>query len=95
VTACLDHAARTGQYAPVVALTAGMAALLRLDGPWTEAIARHADAVRAARELGDLQGEARALRSLGDVRAVTGDYAAAAQAAKEALGISRYLGKPG
>ena len=92
VLACLDYAARTGQHARVVALTAGMAALLRLDGPWAEAIARHAYAVLAASELGDPQGEARALCSLGDVRAATGDHAAAARDVEASLGICCDLG---
>jgi DNA-binding SARP family transcriptional activator len=92
VLACLDYAARTGQHARVVALTAGMAALLRLDGPWTEAIAHHADAVLAARELGDVLGEARALGSLGDVRAATGDHAAAARDVVASLDICCDLG---
>ena len=39
--ACLDYATRTDQHSRVVALTAGMAALLRLDGPWGVAIVRH------------------------------------------------------
>ena len=39
--ACLDHATGTGQHARVIALTAGLAGLLRLDGPWADAITRH------------------------------------------------------
>ena len=90
--ACLDHATRTGQHARVVALTAGLAALLRHDGPWTDAITRHAAAVQAARHLGDRPGEASALNELGVVRRLTGDYPGAAQALEEALGIYRDLG---
>ena len=44
--ACLDHATRTGQHARIIALTAGIAALLRHDGPWAEALTRHATALR-------------------------------------------------
>ena len=47
--ACLDHVTHSGQHARVVALTAAMAALLRQDGPWADALARHATAVEAAR----------------------------------------------
>jgi hypothetical protein len=36
--ACLDHATATGRHARVVALTAGIAGLLRSDGPWADAI---------------------------------------------------------
>jgi len=90
--ACLDQAGRAEQHARVVALTAGLASLLRLDGPWIYAIERHADAVRAARMLGDLRSEARALSSLGDVRVATGDYAAGVQDLEVSLDICRDLG---
>jgi tetratricopeptide (TPR) repeat protein len=90
--ACLDHAGQTGQHARVVALTAAMAALWRHDGPWTDAIARHAAAATAARHLRDQPGQAGALTDLGDVRQLAGDNVGAAQALEEALGISRGLG---
>jgi tetratricopeptide (TPR) repeat protein len=89
--ACLDHAAGTGQHARVTALTAGLAGLLRLDGPWADAIARHTAAVQAARQLGDRLGQAGALNDLGDVRYATGDFPAAVQALEQALGIYRDL----
>jgi tetratricopeptide (TPR) repeat protein/transcriptional regulator with XRE-family HTH domain len=90
--ACLDHVTRTGQHARVVALTAGIAGPLRRDGPWAEAITRHTAAAEAARHLGDRLGQASALTDLGEVRCVTGDYPAAAQALEQALGIFRDLG---
>jgi tetratricopeptide (TPR) repeat protein/transcriptional regulator with XRE-family HTH domain len=90
--ACLDHAAGTGQHARVVALTAAIAALLRQDGPWSDAITRHTTAVQAARHLGDRLGEAGALYELGAVRRLTGDYPGAAGALGAALGICRDLG---
>ena len=90
--ACLDHVTRTGQHARVTALTAGLAGLLRSDGPWADAITRHTAAVQAARYLGDRLGQASALSDLGDVRRLTGDYPAAAQALEQALGIYRDLG---
>jgi tetratricopeptide (TPR) repeat protein/transcriptional regulator with XRE-family HTH domain len=92
VLACLDYVTRTGQHARVVALTAGTAAVLRQDGPWTDAITRHAVAVAAARQIGDRLGLANALDDLGIVRRLTGDYAGAALAQDEALGIYRDLG---
>ena len=46
--ACLDQATAAGQHARVIALTAGLEGLLRHDGPWDEAITRHAAAVQAA-----------------------------------------------
>ena len=94
--ACLDHATDTGQHARIIALTAGLAGLLRHDGPWAEALTRHTAAWRAAQRLGDRPGQASALTSLGIVRGRTGDYPAAARDLQEALGISRDLGdRPG
>ena len=90
--ACLDHAAGTGQHARVTVLTAGLAGLLRLDGPWVDAITRHTAAIQAARHLGDRLGQAGALNDLGDIRRLTGDYPAAAQALEQALDIYRDLG---
>jgi tetratricopeptide (TPR) repeat protein len=90
--ACLDHAAAAGQHARVIALTAGLAGLLRRDGPWADAITRHAAAAQAAQRLGDRLGQAGALNDLGVVRWLTGDYPAAAQVLEQALGIYRDLG---
>ena len=90
--ACLDHATGTGQHARVIALTAGLAGLLRRDGPWADAITRHTAAIQAARYLGDRLGQATALNGLGEVRLLTGDYPAAARAQEQALGIYCDLG---
>ncbi len=90
--ACLDHATRTGQHARVVALTTAVAALLRQDGPWTEAIARHTIAVQATRHLGDRLGEASALTDLGDALYLSGDFRGAAEVQEKALSIYRDLG---
>jgi tetratricopeptide (TPR) repeat protein/transcriptional regulator with XRE-family HTH domain len=90
--ACLDHATGTGQHARVTGLTAGIAGLLRRDGPWADAITRHTAAIQAAQHLGDRLGQANALNDLGDVRRLTNDYPAAAEAQEEALGIYRDLG---
>jgi tetratricopeptide (TPR) repeat protein/transcriptional regulator with XRE-family HTH domain len=91
--ACLEHAVSTGRHARVIALTAGLAGLWRLDGPWAEAITRHTAAVQAARHLGDRLGQANALSDLGVVRRLaTGDFPGAAQVLEEALGIYRDLG---
>jgi tetratricopeptide (TPR) repeat protein len=90
--ACLDHATCAGQHARVVALTATVATLLRQDGPWADAITRHDTAVRAARQLGDRQGEAGAHSDLGTVRRLTADCRGAAAEAEAALTIYRDLG---
>ena len=90
--ACLDHATTTGQHARTIGLTAGLAGLLRRDGPWAEAITRHGAAIQATQYLGDRLGQANALHDLGDMRRLTDDYPAAAQALKQALDIYRDLG---
>ena len=90
--ACLDHATATGQHARVTALTAGLAGLLRSDGPWAEAIVRHTAAVAAARQLGDRLGQANALCDLGPIRWLTGDHRAGVQDLEQALAIYRGLG---
>jgi DNA-binding SARP family transcriptional activator/uncharacterized protein HemY len=90
--ACLDHAAEAGQQAQVVALTAALASLLKQDGPWADALARHGVAAQAAKEAGDRRGQANALINLGVVRHLTGDYPGAAQALEHALALARDLG---
>ncbi len=90
--ACLDHATSAGQHERVIALTAALAELLRRDGPWTEAITRHAIALQSAQHLGDGLGQASAVTSLGDLRRLTGDYPAAAADLEQALAIYRDLG---
>ncbi len=90
--ACLDRAAATGRHGLVVALSAGLAGLLRLDGPWAEAITRHTAAVEAARHLGDLLGQANARNDLGDARFMACDYQGAARDLELALAIYRDIG---
>jgi tetratricopeptide (TPR) repeat protein/transcriptional regulator with XRE-family HTH domain len=94
--ACLDYATRASQHARIIGITAGLAGLLRHDGPWADAITRHTAAIQAARHLGDRLGQAGALRELGIVRRMTGDHPDAAQELEQALGIYRDLGdRPG
>jgi len=90
--ACLNHVTQAGQYARVTALTAALAELLRRDGPWAEAITRHAAAAQSARKLGDRLGQANALNNLGDARRLTGDYPGAIVDLEQALAIYRDLG---
>jgi tetratricopeptide (TPR) repeat protein len=85
--ACLDQVTAGGQHARVVALTGGLAALLRSDGPWTEAITRQEAALRAARQLGDLAATGGILIQLADLHQLTGDPQGAERMLEEALGI--------
>jgi tetratricopeptide (TPR) repeat protein len=89
--ACLDHVTRNGQQARVIALTAALAEMLRRDGPWTEAIARHVTAIQAARQLGDQLGEANILTDLGVARQLNGDNRGAARDLEQALTLYRHL----
>jgi DNA-binding SARP family transcriptional activator len=93
LAACLEHAARAGDRARVVALTAAMAAVLQHDGPWPRAIARHEDAACAAADLGDRTGQASALNQAGLLRRLTGEYPAAELVLGQALDIFRDLGE--
>jgi tetratricopeptide (TPR) repeat protein len=88
----LDQATEAGQHARVVALTAALAALLRHDGPWAEAITRHHSAIAAARHIGDQLAQAAALADLGDLLRATGDSRGAALALDDALGRYTDLG---
>jgi tetratricopeptide (TPR) repeat protein len=90
--ACLDHATGTGQHARVIALTTNIAALLRLEGPWADALTRHAAALRAARCLSDKRGQARILSELAPVQRFTGDWQDADKTLNEALDLFGGLG---
>lgn len=90
--ACLDLVTSAGQLDRVVALTAGLAGLLRMDGPWTDAIVRHTAAVQAAARTGRPLSRADALDDLGIVLRLSGDYGGAVQAQQQALDIYRELG---
>ena len=90
--ACLDLVTRGRQHARVITLTAAIATLLRHDGPWTDALSRHAAALDAARHLGDRLAEANAQHETGVIRRLTGSYAEAIQAQRAALDIYRDLG---
>ena len=90
--ACLDKATSSGEHARVIALTAGLSGLLARDGPWTDAISRHTNAIAAAQSVGDQLGQASALTDLGKVLGLAGDSAAAVHAEELALGIYRNLG---
>jgi transcriptional regulator with XRE-family HTH domain/tetratricopeptide (TPR) repeat protein len=90
--ACLDYATRAGQHARAIALTAGIAGLLRHDGTFPDAVTRHLAAAQAASRLGDRLGQANALTDLGSVRWRMGDYPGAAKALEQALEIYRDIG---
>ena len=55
-----------------VDLTLAIAPLLQIDGPWSDAMRLQETAQREAASLGDVQGEADALRNLGQLTLLTG-----------------------
>ncbi|WP_197084845.1 ATP-binding protein [Saccharothrix sp. ST-888] len=92
LTAAVTRATARAQHARAVALTASLATLLLLDGPWTQAARLHRSAAAAARTLGDRNGEAAALCDLGRTHHATGDYHASAELYERALAIYREIG---
>src|SRR5689334_3518947 len=96
LTACLRFAVDSGLDEATVAISAGLANLLRTDGPWPSAIAVQTAAVAAAERLGDRAGQARALTELGVVRYKSGDYPGAEESLRTAVTLYRKTGvKPG
>jgi DNA-binding SARP family transcriptional activator len=65
LTACLRDGIETRLDERTAALSAGLANLLRTDGPWPKAIIAQAAGADAAARLGDRAGQARALTELG------------------------------
>jgi DNA-binding SARP family transcriptional activator/tetratricopeptide (TPR) repeat protein len=92
LVACIGYAATRREPARVVGLTAAIAAHLRSDGPWPQAITLHAAAAQAAQRLGDQPGHANALLNLGDVKHLASDYPGAIIALERALDIFREIG---
>ena len=89
--AALGQAGGDDQGARVVALSQGLASLLRIDGPWTLAMTVHSTAFTAAERLGDRTGQARALEYRGALRLLANDYPAATQDLESALARYREL----
>ena len=76
----------------VVGLTAALAELLRIDGPWNQAVQLHTSSVTTAAEDGDRLGQAGALVDLGDVLRRTGDIPRAIETFHAALDLYHALG---
>jgi tetratricopeptide (TPR) repeat protein len=72
--ACIEYASGTGRDERVVALAAGMATLLRVDGPWSRAIELHTLAADAASKRSDLIGWAGALTDRAAIHRLAGDH---------------------
>ncbi|MFF4749154.1 ATP-binding protein [Streptomyces sp. NPDC001270] len=92
LTACIHHAAAEARHSHAIRLTAALAAYLRQQGPWHEAISLHQTAATIAHRAGNRDSEANALQELSRVRHLTGDNRAAADLAQQALDLHRSLG---
>ncbi|MEU0929528.1 ATP-binding protein [Streptomyces malaysiensis] len=89
--ACAHHTTNHTQPTYLIALAAAMAAYLRQQGPWDQAITLHHTAAETAHHTNAPLGEATALRELGRVLDLTGDFARAVELAEKALELYRAL----
>ncbi|WP_175541502.1 ATP-binding protein [Streptomyces aidingensis] len=89
--ACIHHAYTTGRQARALGLTASLAAFLLQQGPWDAGITLLRNAAAAAHRTGDGLSEANALWELSRVHYLTGNYAVAADLAKQTLRLYRAL----
>jgi DNA-binding SARP family transcriptional activator len=92
LAACVRYTIDHGLDQRTIAFTAGVAGLLRADGPWAQAIAAQQAGVAAATRLGDSAAEAWALTELGTLHRLTGDYAGAGRDLWAALARHREAG---
>ncbi|GAA2021419.1 hypothetical protein GCM10009839_18050 [Catenulispora yoronensis] len=75
----------------IIALAAGLAETLRIDGPWTRAL-QIQQAAEAASRADSPATHATALNELGQVQRLASDYPAAADVQERALEIYRQIG---
>ena len=91
--AAASYAAAHGHHWHASAIPAAISGFLRASGHWDhQALALHEGALAAAREAGDLPGQARALNLLGNMQRLAGDYPAGATTQQQALALYRDLG---
>ena len=87
--AAVSYAAARGRARHAVWIPAAVAGFLHTHGYFDQAAVLHRTALAAARQAADRAGQAAALRHLGVVHTLTGDYRAAAASLHQALGIFR------
>jgi tetratricopeptide (TPR) repeat protein/transcriptional regulator with XRE-family HTH domain len=90
--AAADYAARHGISPHRAAIPDAMSEFLSARGYWDESATLHRAALSAARQAGDLRGEAGALEQLGNVLRDTGEYQGAVASLTQAAAIYRDLG---
>jgi DNA-binding SARP family transcriptional activator/tetratricopeptide (TPR) repeat protein len=89
--ACVRHTTTHQLHHHTVGLTAGIATLLRTDGPWSLAADLHHAAAATAQQGGDQQNHANALHDLSIARQLAGDYPGAADLLGQALNLYRVI----
>ncbi|HEU5111438.1 MAG TPA: tetratricopeptide repeat protein [Micromonosporaceae bacterium] len=82
--ACAAMLTANADHRQLVTLAAAMASYLRQAGPWEGAAVLYERAAAAATQLGDAAARAHALRELGAVRWLCGDYAVADEVLRHA-----------
>ena len=90
--AAVDYAATQRMPVHAIAIAAAMGGFLRARGHWDQAAEQYQTALIAAREAGDLPGQAGVLDELGLLQQLTSDYQAATATLAEAIGLFRELG---
>ena len=75
-----------------IALAAGLAEILRADGPWARALELHEAAAATAERTGRRAAYAAALNEVGRVRHLAGDLPSASDALARALDVFREIG---
>jgi tetratricopeptide (TPR) repeat protein/DNA-binding XRE family transcriptional regulator len=90
--AAVSYAATQEMPLHAIAIAAAMGGFLRARGHWDQAAEQYQEALIAAREAGDLPGQAGVLDELGLLQQLTSDYQAAAATLAEAIGLFGELG---
>jgi tetratricopeptide (TPR) repeat protein/transcriptional regulator with XRE-family HTH domain len=90
--AAVNYAATQRMPVHAIAIAAAMGGFLRARGHWDQAAEQYQTALIAAREAGDLPGQAGVLDELGLLQQLTSDYRAATATLAEAIGLFRDLG---
>ena len=85
--AAISYAAASGRSRHAVWIPAATAGFLHTHGYFDQAAVLHRTALATARQAADRAGQAAALRHLGVMHMLTGDYRAAAASLHQALGI--------
>jgi tetratricopeptide (TPR) repeat protein len=90
--AAVNYAATKKMPLYAIAIAAAMGGFLRARGHWDQAAEQYQTALIAAREAGDLPGQAGVLDELGLLQQLTSDYPAATATLAEAIELFRDLG---